>query len=264
MKSLPLLFFFITIVAFSQKTIKTAFVKKTELTAQSIVSVTKTRGFENIKYINNNTLFEKLKDSVLYNYSNVQLGEITSVDAFSPLKVKLFYKRFNTIIALDNRLTETDKIDFNTIKPYKNVSHVSTGFGNRLWIFNQDLQQLELYDFKRNKVSVKSTPMQSNVLDLKSDYNYCWLLTENYLYKYDSWGSLIYKIENKNYTAISVFYGNMVLQSSNNGLYYLSKGNQNIVPIEIPELLIKQFLLTRGSLYIYDNEFLHEYQILKE
>ena len=263
MKSITLFLFFISTVAFPQKTIKTSFVKKIEFKVQTIVSVTKSSDYEKIKYIDNNTFFVKLNDNIIYNYSNVQLGKITSVDAFSPLKVKLFYRDFNTIIALDNRLTETDKIDFNTIKPYKNVSHISTGFGNKLWVFNQDSQQLELYNFKRNTVSAKSAPIQSNVLDIKSSYNYCWLLTENYLYKYDSYGSIIYKIENKNYLNMALEYDNIVLQSNDKNLYYLQKNSQTIVPIETPKLLIKQFLVTNGSLYIYDNEFLHEYQLIK-
>ncbi|PIA81755.1 hypothetical protein BFR04_13585 [Gaetbulibacter sp. 4G1] len=264
MRSITFLLFFISIAAFPQKAIKTSFVKTIEIKAEAIISVEKFNGSEVIKYVDNKTLFKKIKNSVLYNYSNVQLGEITSVDAFSPLKIKLFFKNFNTVIVLDNRLAETDKIDFNAIKPYKNVSHVSTGFGNKLWVFNQDLQQLELYNYKANKVSAKSLPIQSNIIDLKSSYNSCWLLTENYLYKYDTYGSLIYKIKNKNYTAIALDYNDNILLKSANRLLYLTDRDQNITPIEIPKLLIKQFLVTRGSLYIYDNEFLHEYQLIKD
>ncbi len=264
MKSITFLFFFISIAVFSQKTIKTSFVKKTDLKAEAIVSVSNTSNYISIKYIDNQTLFLKLNDSIIYNYSNVQFGGITSFDAFSPLKIKLFYRDFNTVIVLDNRLAETDKVDFNAVKSYKNVSHVSTGFGNKIWIFNQDSQQLELYNFKTNQVSAKSLPIQSNLIDLKSSYNSCWLLTENYLYKYDSYGSLIYKIKNENYTAIALDYHDNILLKSDNSLFYFTDHNQTIIPIEIPKLLIKQFLVTRGSLYIYDNEFLHEYQLIKD
>lgn len=264
MRLTSLFFFFISIVVFPQKTIKTSFVKKTKLKAESIVSVTKSSNYTSLKYIDNQTLFLKLNDSIIYNYSNVQLGDITSFDAFSPLKIKLFYRDFNTVVVLDNRLAETDKVDFNVVKPYKNVSHVSTGFGNKLWVFNQDSQQLELYNYKTNQVSAKSLPIQSNLFDLKSSYSSCWLLTESYLYKYDSYGSLIYKIKNENYTTIALDYHDNILLKSANNLFYLTDYNQTIAPIEIPKLLIKQFLVTRGSLYIYDNEFLHEYQLIKD
>ena len=264
MKSITFLLFFISITAFPQKTIKTSFIKTIEIKAEAIISIEKFSGSEVIKYVDNETLFKKVKNSIFYNYSNIQLGEITSVDAFSPLKIKLFYKNFNTVIVLDNRLAETDKVDFNTVEPYKNVSHVSTGFGNKLWIFNQDLQQLELYNYKTNEVSARSLPIQSNIIDLKSSYNSCWLLTKNYLYKYDSYGSLIYKIKNENYTAIALDYHDNILLKSANNLFYLRDNNQTITQIEIPKLLIKQFLVTNGSLYIYDDEFLHEYQLIKD
>ena len=64
----------------------------------------------------------------------------------------MFYKDFNTVVILDNRLAEIYKIDFNTKQPYKNVSHITTGYDNALWLFNSDLQILELYDYKADKV----------------------------------------------------------------------------------------------------------------
>ena len=88
----------------------------------------------------------------MYLIVTVQLGNITSANAFNPLKINLFYKNFNTVIILDNRLAEIFKIDFNTVQPYKNVSHISTGYDNTLWIFNPDLQQLELFDYKTNQI----------------------------------------------------------------------------------------------------------------
>ncbi|WP_347922872.1 hypothetical protein [Pontimicrobium sp. SW4] len=264
MKHIPFLFFFISISIFSQETYKTLFIKKTELKAKIIASVIKSNRYESIKYIDNNTLFVKLNENIIYNYSNLQLDEITSIDAFSPSKTKLFYKNFNTVVVLDNRLAEMDKVNFNTIKPYKNITHVTTSFGNKLWIFNQDTQQLELYNYKTGEVTAKSLPIQSNVVDLKSDYSYCWLLTENYLYKYDSLGSLIFKFENKGYTNITLDFKENFLLKSDKGLFYFRNYDQALIPIDTPKLLIKQFLVTNGSLYIYDDEFLHEYQLIKD
>ena len=43
----------------------------------------------------------------------MQLGEISSIDAFNALKTTVFYRDFNTVIILDNRLSEIMKIDFN-------------------------------------------------------------------------------------------------------------------------------------------------------
>ena len=64
----------------------------------------------------------KKQEDKLLKYSNLQLGPITSANSFNPLKINVFYKAFNTVIILDNRLAEIYKIDFNQTKPYKNIS----------------------------------------------------------------------------------------------------------------------------------------------
>ena len=167
--------------------------------------------FETAYYITDDVFHKNPKDKAATTYSNFQLVNITSANAFNPLKINLFYQDFNTVIILDNRLAEVFKVDFNTIKPYKSVSHVSTGFDNTLWVFNVDFQQLELYDYKTNQTRFSAIPVQSQVLDLESDYNYCWLLTKNYLYQYNYFGSMISKIKNTGFTELSKSNGNLIL-----------------------------------------------------
>jgi len=101
--------------------------------------------FENLYYIKDNVLFKK-SDKQTINYSNIQLGKITSVHTFNPLKINVLYSDLNTVVILDNRLAEVSKLDFNQQQPYKNISHITTGFDNTIWLFNQDFQYLELYD----------------------------------------------------------------------------------------------------------------------
>ena len=199
-------------------------------------------------------------DGTSINYSNVQLGNLTSVDVFNPLKINAFYDQFNTVIILDNRLAEVFKIDFNKKQPYKNVSFVSTGYDNTVWLFNQDLQQLELYDYKTNLTRVHTVPIDSNVLDLDSDYNNCWLLTDAYLYQYNYFGSLVSKIKNDGFEAISIYDEHVILKKGST-LYFITKDSKEIVPIDLPELLIKRFLVTNETLYIYDLEKLHTFQL---
>ena len=143
---------------------------------------------------------------------------------------------------------------------YKNVSFVSTGFDNSLWVFNQDLQQLELFDYINNKTRFKTVPIQSEILDLKSDYNYCYMLTENYLYVYNYFGSLIRKIENIGYTEMAFSKPHIVLKKGSS-LFLLTKNSSEINPIEPPDLLINQFLVTNETLYLYHDEMLHLYQL---
>lgn len=251
---IPFLIFSIT--ALGQTNIEATLIDQKNIETQNIVS------------ISNFKIAFYTKDAVLYNndgnktssYSNVQLGEISSANAFNNLKINLFYKDFNTAIILDNRLAEIFKIDFNRIQPYINVSHISTGNDNTIWVFNQDTQQLALFDYITNKTRANTLPIATQLMDLKSNYNYCWLLSKEYLYQFNYFGSLTKKIKNENFTAITENNGNLIAQRGKE-LYYLKKGSDIFVKIDLPELLIKQFLLTNETLYIYANESLLKFQL---
>ena len=255
--------FFLCLVSVSVLTngqANTSFKDSTFLKAEKIFNVDT---FGTLYYsTEDNTFNKKIKDTTI-TYTNFQLSEITTANAFNPLKINLFYQDFNTVVILDNRLAEIFKIDFNTVQPYKNVSFVSTGFDNTLWIFNQDLQQLELYDYKSNSIRLKTVPVQSEILDLKSDYNNCYMLPKNYLYIYNYFGSLIAKHNNDGYETMAFSKAHLLLKKENN-LYILSKNDTKIEPITHPNLLINQFLVTNESLYIYDGEILRQYQLKLE
>ena len=257
MSFIRFLFFLSTALVTAQTQINCIPLDSLNFNADQIVAVD---NFDTMYYTTSTILFKQPKDQQSINYSNVQLGIPTTVNAFNPLKINMFYQDFNTVIILDNRLAEIFKIDFNTKQPYKNVSHVSTGYDNTLWIFNQDLQQLELYDYKTDKIRATTVPIQSNVLDLRSDYNYCWMLTEKYLYQYTYFGSLISKLENKGYTSFIVDNENIVLKAGHS-LSYKPRKSTEILPLKLPKLLINQFLLTNETLYIYDSEKIHKYQL---
>jgi len=207
----------------------------------------------------NNSFYKKTQDTTI-SYANFQLGKITSANAFNPLKINLFYQDFNTVIILDNRLAEISKIDFNILVDYKNVTFVSTGFDNTLWVFNQDLQQLELFDYINNTTRFKTVPLQSEILDLKSDYNYCYMLTENYLYVYNYFGSLINKLPNTGFTEMAFSKPHIILKKDSS-LFLLSKNTSEIRAITPNDFLIHQFLVTNETLYIYHDEMLRLYQL---
>jgi hypothetical protein len=257
MQKLFYILFLFSFTSFAQEQVKASLKDSTHLKAETVFGVDT---FGTLYYTTEDDSFHKKTKDTIITYANFQLGEITSANAFNSLKINLFYKDFNTVVILDNRLAEVYKIDFNTTQPYKNVSYVSTGFDNTLWIFNQDLQQLELYDYRTNKIRLKTVPVQSDVLDLKSDYNNCYMLTENYLYIYNYFGSLIAKHINEGYDSLAFSKANLVLKKDNQ-LFVLQKNKTEIQSIEHPNLLINQFLVTNETVYIYDDETLRQYQL---
>ena len=141
----------------------------TKIVADQIVSVD---NFGTLYYITDNVFYKKT-DTKLLRYMNLQLGTLTRAQAFNPLKINLFYQDFNTVVILDNRLADMYKIDFNTLPEYRNVTHISTGSDNTLWLFNQDRQHVERYDFKLQKTVMKTLPVTSPVVAMTSNYNTC-------------------------------------------------------------------------------------------
>ena len=259
MQKLIFFFFFsFSIIALGQ--IKTTVKDSISLKAEKVFGIDT---FGTMYYTTEDHTFHKKTKDTTITYTNFQLSEITSANTFNSLKINLFYQDFNTVIILDNRLAEVFRIDFNTTQPYKNVSFVSTGFDNTLWVFNQDLQQLELYDYKTNKVRLKTVPIQSEILDLKSDYNHCYMLTKNYLYIYNYFGSLIAKHKNDGYEKMTFSKAHLILKKENS-LHILSKNSTEIKAINHPNLLISQFLVTNETLYIYSDEILRQYQLKLE
>lgn len=256
MKQLVLFFFISCLTLSAQDKISANYIAVDSLNADVFISK---NNFENLYYVQNNVLFKK-SDKHTINYSNIQLGNITSVHTFNPLKINVLYGDLNTVIILDNRLAEVSKLDFNTLQPYKNISHITTGFDNTIWLFNQDFQYLELYDYQTKTTRYKTIPISSKVLDLTSNYNYCWLLTENNLYCYNYFGSLVYKFKNDSYTNIKAYNENLILEKENI-LNFYNHETKTISAIDIPNMLISQFFVTNQILYIYTRKLLYQYQL---
>ncbi|RLD30354.1 MAG: hypothetical protein DRI75_00395 [Bacteroidetes bacterium] len=256
MKAFKYLLILLTCSMFAQQSIEVSFVTKTKIYAKTLVGL---NSFEFPFYIKNGS-FTTEKGNIEFTYSNIQLGQITSANTFNPLKINVFYKNFNTVVILDNRLTEMFKIDFNTIQPFKDITHISTGNDNTIWLFNQNNQQLENYDYKTNTTRVQTLPIQGEILDLKSNYNFCWLLTKDYIHTYNYVGSLLSKIKNTGFTKFVELNGDLILQKENQ-LFYLDKDTEILTELKIPKLLIKQFLVTNQTLYIYDDEYLYQYRL---
>lgn len=256
MRTLFILLFIIPLVVSSQEKIETLLLKTSPLKVDQLISID---SYGAIYYINNDVFYKKT-DAQEYNYSNFQLNNITYVNTFNPLKIAMFYSQFNTAIILDNRLSEIFRIDFNVLNPYRNVSLITVGYDNTLWVFNSDLNQLELFDFKTNRSRFTTIPITSKALDLTSNYNFCWLLTEKYLFKYNYFGSLVSKIPNRSFTKIKQFAENIILQKENS-LYLLKENTNEANEIGIPDLLIKQFFVTNETLYLYDSQKVHEFKL---
>ena len=243
----------------SQQSIEARFVKKTKADWEYFVGVDQ---FDALYFIKDETLYKKQKNKI-QSYSNLQLGEIDHVQVFNTLKIVAFHKDQNTVVLLDNRLAELSEINFNTTTQYRLINNVALGSDTTFWIFNTLTLQLELIDYETSKTKLNTIPLDDKALVIDSNYNNLYVLTASYFYQFNYTGSLIYKIKHNGFEDFKMM-NEGVLFKKNNNIYYKPSNSSEFHILEIPKNLIKQFFVMNQTLYIYDGEFLHHYQLKKD
>jgi len=248
-----LLLLIFPILAWSQEL---SFVSKTQLNADTFIGID---SYNDTFYIKEQVLYKKTENN-LFNFKEFQLGNIQSVDIVNPMNILVYYADFNTVVLLDNKLTEIERINFNNFSEFINTSTATLAANTSLWIFNIDSQQLESYNYRsKNKVLV-SQPINGEVLSQASNYNFCFVLTKEKMRAYNIYGSLIAEINNDGFQRIVQLNENLVALKDNE-LYYIDKETQEITKIKSPEINIKDLQLTQDFLYIYDGNKVHTFTL---
>ena len=117
--------------------------------------------FNNIYVVNNNQLTKfSISENSALNYSNNLNGRIHSIDATDPFRIMLFYKDFNKIIILDNKLSEMRSAILLNDLEYYNIQAVCSSTRGGFWIFDMDLLQLIYFD-KTLKLNQKSSSLNN-------------------------------------------------------------------------------------------------------
>ncbi len=200
-------------------------------------------------------------------YSDLHLGEISSVDIINPLKLVVFYEDTNTVVVLDNKLNEIERINFNNLPDFINISTATNAGNNSLWIFNVDTQQLELYNYRENKKATVSQPFAGKPISQASNFNYCAVLTEKKLLIFNSYGSLISEKDGTGFTKI-ILQDKSIIGVNKNELFLFPDTSENsfegsFKPLNLPifENTVKDLQLTKDFLYIYDGNKIHTFSI---
>ena len=242
---------------FSQTTLSAKLIESTPFEWDRFAGVDQ---FESLYYLKSKALFKENSQGS-QSYSDLSKGPINAVSTFNALKLALLFKDFNSVTLLDNRLAELATIDFNSINPLRTVSHISYGNDTTFWLFDSNTVQLELFDYSTSTPRVRTVPLKSEILALDSDYNYCWVLLKDELQCYNYMGSLIEKFPNQGFTGLKLWNGFLFLKKGN-AIYYKPKESSVFMNLDLSKILVKQFFVTNQTLYIYDEEFLHHYQLL--
>jgi hypothetical protein len=245
-------------VSFGQKTITATLQQQDSLQVERFVAMD---NFGALYVIENNILIKR-QDDKEWQYNNLQLGDITSVDILNPLKITLFYKDFNTAIVLDNTLNEIKKIDFNITSEFKNLAAATTANDRNFWIFDTNTQQLEVFNYLQQTTSVQNLPIPEKFITLKSNYNFCRVLTESTIYLYNFYGSLLSEKPSNGATDFEMT-NEEVIFLKDSQLFYSNNDDVYLINIPSDRIAIKQFSLHDDILYIYDGIVLYRFQLKK-
>ena len=254
------LFFILSIISFS------AFAQpfSLELKESKQLEADKFWGVDtyNTIYFSTKNVFYKIENEDTVQYQNLQLGELESVDILNPLKLLLFYKEANTVVLLDNRLNEIKRINFNTIPEFKTVDFAKISKDNLLWIFNADLQQLELFNHDTFTTRSSSLPLNKQVLGLEANYNFAWIHHPQGFITYSINASVVDKITFDKADLFSI-YKNQILILTDRYFELYRKGFDAKVKFEKPKITFNQFHFNGQNIYIYANNSLYTYKIVK-
>jgi len=211
-------------------------------------------------YFSKNNVFYKTENGKKFQFQDLQLGALEKVDLLNPLRLLLFYKEANTIVLLDNRLNEIDRVNFNFIADVKTVDFAGISKDNLLWIFNADLQQLELFNYQLLRTNNSSLPLSKEIINFKSNYNFAWLQHADGLLKYNINGSLVDTILLDNIFSFTV-YKNQIIIQTDDYLEFFEESTTKTIQFKKPEISFDQFYFNGENLYIYSGKVLYTYKI---
>lgn len=204
----------------------------------------------------------KLFDGEELEFRDLRLGNIHYVDYLNPLRILVFYKEANTVVFLDNRMNELDRINFNFSRNNSNFDFVTMANDNSIWTFNIDVNELQVYDHRRKSILARSIPLYDEVVLQKSNFNFCYLATENSFIKFNIYGSIIEQLQLK----VSQFdiYKNTVLFKNTEGQFFFMNKANEIFSVDFPEILKEAFFLNDEKIYIYNGKELFIYTLKKQ
>lgn len=215
-------------------------------------------GYGHLYTVKNGAL-QKTGDLGDFVFQEFQLGPIHSVDLINPLNLVVYYEEVNTVVFLDNRLNEIERINFNT-EGLANTAAVTNAGNNRLWVFDIDNQQLQLYNYRDKRSTLFSQPFQGLPIDMDSDFNDCYVLTENKIRQINIYGSLLAEWDTDGIEQLSRS-GKRLLGRRRSELLSLTEDGWKSMGVQAEENAISNLQLTQEFLYIYDGKTLYSYSL---
>lgn len=206
--------------------------------------------------------FRKAKDGKVLKYKNVGLGEIYKADLQSPLQLVLFYRRFNTVVLLDNQLNQTAIINFSELPNGLMAEAAGLASQNRLWIYDVTTQQIGLYDPARNNFRTLTPPFNDGIKYYQSDYNYFyWTDNTGKCFELNLFGKVRPLGTVPDFNTAQLLSPTLLLYAKDNSLYLYNLATQNSKHIDIAEKSFVSFYYASQILSIFTESEIIKYNI---
>lgn len=212
-------------------------------------------------FIKNNNLF-KWKGNEKFQYKNIGLGKINKVDFQNPLRILLFYEAFNTIVALDNQLNEVQKTNLNELTQPISATAFGTASQNNYWLFNQNNQQLMLYNYIHNTTQNIGLLFEKPIASYHCDFNYFyWIDSMLNYYRCDLFGKKELLTKLPLYDKIFFSEDSLLIYIKDEKVYLYDVKKQQNVSTEISQKSILSCYYKNQNLAIFTAEGITNYKI---
>lgn len=260
MKNLLLLFFILFyIVSFGQEKIFVATKQDSiVLSADHFLGYDQSGFYYSIK----NNVLSKTKREKSFEYKNISLGKPTKIDFQNPLKIMLFYENFNTIILLDNQLSETQKINLSENDVPIMAAAAGIASQNRLWIYNSLTQQIGLFDYLKNTFQSITPSFEGNLKYYESNFNtFQWIDNNLNWYSCDIFGKTTTLGKVADFDQMQVINDHTILFLKDGKLQLQDIRNSTIFSIENVKKSFKKFYYKDQILATFTNHGITNYKI---
>lgn len=214
-------------------------------------------------FIEDNVLYKKSSQRTWF-YNNPDLGALQSVNIQNPFKLILFYQNFNSVILLDNNLSElSQRLDFTRETLYNNVTFVSGSSQNNLWLYADD-QKLHQYDYKNLSETVQTQAMTFYEADfeplaLASTYKHVWILSKKGMHQFDEYGVFIDSFHEEGITWVFPFKKGVIYLKGLQA-FYLQDGKSESIALDYKGE-VQTISVNNSYLCIFDGKVLHQYRL---
>lgn len=206
--------------------------------------------------------FHKRKEGVLLKFKALSLGDITKIDLQNPLQIVLFYKRFNTVVLVDNQLNETKRINFSAVPEPLIAETIGLASQNRLWLYDINTQRLGLCDLAQNAFRPLTPPFTDTIKHYQSDYNFFyWVDATGKCFACNVFGKVSFLGNVADYEKIQLVSATEALVQKDNALYLHNLQDGTRKRIELVEKTFDGFQYSAQILSIFTGGEINQYKI---